>query len=72
MIDDYFVRVLPFPPGIGGVNGIVTPNDDGTYSVYINARASYHQQRAALEHELRHIRNNDFYNKKKICEIEDI
>lgn len=69
---DYFVHLIPFPQDCGGVNGMVMPNEDGTYSIYINALASREQQRRAWRHELRHIRNNDFYNGKGIREIEDI
>ena len=39
---------------------IVTPNDDGTYTVLINARLSAYAQREALDHALEHIRRGDF------------
>lgn len=58
---DYFVRVIPFPPEIT-VNGILVLNDDDTYSVYLNSRASEEQRREALHHELRHIARNDLYD----------
>lgn len=67
---DYFVRVIPFP--VYSIGGAVTPNDDGTFSVYINANLSLERQRKALKHELDHIENDDFYNGKPITEIEDI
>lgn len=67
---DYFVRVIPFP--VGRVGGMVTPNDDGTYSVYINANLNRERQLEAYEHEVRHIVNGDFYNEKTIREIEGI
>lgn len=67
---DYFVRVIPFP--VYTIGGMVTPNDDGTFSIYINSRLSLQRQKEALDHELDHIRNNDFYNGKPIQEIEDI
>lgn len=70
--EDYFVRLVPFPFGVSGVNGMVTTNDDGTYSIYINANASKEEQYVAYLHELRHIQNNDFYNGKPIAEIEDL
>jgi len=34
-IPDYYVRFVDFPPT---VLGATLPNDDGTFSVYINAR----------------------------------
>ena len=48
------------------------PNDDGSFSVYINANLSQERKKKALKHELDHIENDDFYNGKPITEIEDI
>lgn len=67
---DYFVRIIPFP--VYTIGGMVMPNDDGTFSVYLNSRLSRERQKEALEHELDHIRNNDFYNGKPIQEVEAI
>ena len=67
---DYFVRVVPFP--VNSVGGMVMPNPDGSFSIYINSNLSQERQKEALDHELDHIRNNDFYNGKPIQEIEDI
>lgn len=67
---DYFVRVIQFP--VTTVGGMVTPNDDGTYSIYINANLNRERQLEAYEHEVRHIVNGDFYNGKSIREIEGI
>lgn len=64
---DYVVRFVDLPPSIGGV---ITPNDDGTFSIYINARHSVDRQLAAFKHEVNHIAQNDFYNGKSIQEIE--
>lgn len=65
---DYFVRLVPFPPG--KIDGAVTPNDDGTFSVYIDAAATREKQMEALDHELNHIRMDHFYVGKPIDEIE--
>ena len=55
---DYFVRKVDMPPAI---HGSVTPNPDGTYSVYVNARDSIERQLQALDHEVKkHIERNDF------------
>ena len=48
------------------------PNDDGTFSVYINERVDDVRKRRAYKHEIEHIENNDFYNEKPIEEIENI
>jgi len=55
---DYFVRFVPFPNG--AADGAVMPNDDGTYSVYIDINAEDKKKKAALEHELRHIELGHF------------
>lgn len=67
---DFFVRLVPFP--VSRVGGAVVPNDDGTYSVYINANVTDERQREAYLHELGHIEAGDFYNSTPIEEIETI
>ena len=69
---DVIVRVIDFPIGVGRCDGLVMPNDDATYSIYVNARTSYDQQRRAYRHELNHVIRDDFYNERDIKEVEDI
>ena len=64
---DYFVRYMELPPGIFA---FVTPNDDGTFSIYLDPRRSRDQQLADCRHEIRHIANDDFYNGLPISEVE--
>ena len=68
---DYFVRVVDFPKGINRVE-LVLLNSDGTYSVYINARASKHAQRKAMRHEYNHMANDDMYGERDIRQIEKL
>lgn len=68
---DYFVRVIDFPRGVNRI-GLVLLNDDGTYSVYLNARASAHAQKKAMRHEYDHMANDDLYGDKDIRKIENI
>ena len=56
---DFIVRTIILPPGVGG---FVTPNDDGTFSIYINANNPEEKQLRSYRHELHHILNDDFYN----------
>lgn len=67
---DYFVRVIPFP--VDCVGGAVTPNDDGTYSVYINANIDRYRQKEAYKHEVMHIERGDLYSDAPIEEIEGL
>ena len=68
---DYFVRGINFPPDIHR-GGVVLLNDDGTYSVYLNARASAHARKKAMRHEYNHMANDDMYGDKDIREIENL
>lgn len=67
---DYFVRVVPFP--LTCVGGAVTPNDDGTYSIYINANADPSRQKEAYKHEVHHIENGDLYSDAPVKDIEGL
>ena len=49
--------IKDLPPGI---KGSINKNRDGSYTVFINARLSYEQQRAVFEHEMNHIIKEDF------------
>lgn len=64
---DYFVRVVDLPVGVGG---IVTPNDDGTFSIYINARDARAKQVKSCNHEVRHIEHDDFYRDVPLEQME--
>lgn len=64
---DYFVYLVPLPKK---VEGVTVPNDDGTYSVYINSNLPEYVQQAALDHELEHIEYDHLYSNKSIKEIE--
>lgn len=67
MIPVVNVQVLDFKTTCG--SELVTPNEDGSYTVLINARMSYEAQRKALLHALGHILNDDF-TKENVQEIE--
>lgn len=67
MIPVVNVQVLDLKTTCG--SELVTPNEDGSYTVLINARMSYETQRKALLHALGHILNDDF-EKENVQEIE--
>lgn len=66
MEPDVNVHLIDFP-----VRGkeMIFSNEDGTYTIFINARLSYEAQLQAYEHALKHIQNEDF-QKTDIQEIE--
>ena len=54
-----FVRTIPLPEAI---RAVTLPNDDGTFDIYVNGNLPDELQQKALDHELRHIRKDHFYN----------
>lgn len=66
-MDEVIVRLQDLPIKI---NGMTILDSDENYNVYINARLSCDDQRKAYEHELEHIRRDDFYNSCSIQEVE--
>ena len=68
---DFFVRVIPFPDGCG-CDGAVTPNPDGTYSVYLDAKTTWERRKIACDHEVLHMENGDFWNGNDIRKVEGL
>lgn len=50
-------RIIDMPYGL---NGNVTYNPDGSYTILINAKLSIEKQKEIYLHELSHILNGDF------------
>lgn len=48
---------------------MVVPNEDGSFTIFINAKHSTEQQAAAYDHAMKHIQNQDF-KKKNVQNIE--
>lgn len=65
---DYFVRVVDFP--VCSCGGAVTPNDDGTFTVLINARLSHEKNKQSMRHELKHIEHDDFWRDVPVEQME--
>ena len=64
--DNVVVHLLDMP---ASVREAVTPNPDGTYTIFINARLSHNGRLSALEHAMKHIKQDDFY-KNDVQKIE--
>ena len=54
------------------IHGVITPNDDSTYSIFINNRLTDALQLAALVHEIRHIQACDPHSERSIEEVEHL
>lgn len=64
---EYFVRFVDFP---ASVRGVTIPNDDGTFNIYISSRLSEARRKACLDHELRHIFQDHFYDERPVEDLE--
>ena len=65
---DVNVVVIDFP---NYEREMVVPNEDGSYTVMLNARLSVEHQQIAYKHAMEHIKNMDF-EKKDVQKIEAI
>lgn len=52
------------------VSGLTCVDEEGNPTVYLNARHSSQKNKAAYEHELKHIQRDDLYNLRTIQEVE--
>lgn len=51
------------------VNEVVTENEDGSYTIFINSRMNYEKQMRAYLHAMEHINGDDF-QKEDVQHIE--
>lgn len=58
MTIDYQIRLIDFHNG--KIREAVTPNDDGSYTIFIEASLSRTEQQEECLHALNHIKNGDF------------
>ena len=65
MLENIFVHYLNMPTS---VKSNVTHNEDGSYSIFINARLSQNQQINAYMHEIDHILKDDFNRRHEIAD----
>lgn len=64
----YFVRMVSLP---ASVHGVTLPNDDGTFDIYINETLSEAMRKDRLQHEIKHICEDHFYQEaKSIAQLE--
>lgn len=64
---DVYIRFIPLPIS---VEGSVLPNEDMTFDIYINANLCSEKQKAVLEHELKHIKNDHLWDLRPVYIIE--
>ena len=64
---EVFIRTIPLPYT---VHGLVTPNDDGTYNIYLNENLPEEARRRYLSHELAHSAGDHLYDDRPVEELE--
>ena len=64
---DYYIRIVKLPEGI---KAMIIPNDDSTFSLYLDSRRTWEQWLDDWEHEIWHLLRNDFYNGLPIYRVE--
>lgn len=64
--EDIFIQLANFPTT---TKEAITPNEDGSYTIFINARLSNEEQLKSYKHALKHIQNGDF-DKTDVQKIE--
>lgn len=67
MNGEVFCYFVDMPCKIGAT---AVPNEDGTFTVYVNSRLSIEKQKESYLHELRHIKGDDFYKNLSVQVIE--
>ena len=68
MTNDIIVKLIDFPTS---AKEAVTENEDGSYTIFINAKLTHENQLEAYAHALGHIMGSDF-KKENADEIEFI
>ena len=68
MHNEIFVHLLDFPST--SVKETVTCNEDGSYSIFINAKLNQEQQNDAYMHALKHILRLDFESNSSVGRLE--
>lgn len=66
-MDEIIKRVLDLPDG---VYGLTVRDLEGDYNIYISSRMSYDRQLETYEHELEHIKRDDFHTSRAVGLIE--
>lgn len=67
MAEDIIIRYVSLPHT---VRGMTIQDEEGNYNIYLNSRLSHEAHIATLQHEIKHIKNNDFASPSHISELE--
>jgi hypothetical protein len=66
-MSDIYLRYIPLPCTI---KGLTVQDEEGRYNIYLNSKLTYEAHAETLQHEIKHIVNNDFSNPSHVKKIE--
>lgn len=64
-----FIQYLDLPTSIPAR---LVKNDDGSYTIFLNARLDAYSQKLAYIHELKHIAADDFHSDLPVDQLENL
>ena len=67
--EDVFLELIDFGRN-ATAREAVTLNDDGTFTIFVNARISHERISEVVAHAIKHIDNGDFFDDKSVQQIE--
>lgn len=68
MVENYITIFANLPYKVKGF--IMYDSADDYYTIVLNSRSSYEQNKQTFEHEIQHILNNDFTNYRNVGMLE--
>lgn len=66
-MENIILRKIKLP---STVRGFVILDNESDYNIYLNASNSVYVDQKALQHEIEHIENDDFYSLDDVIELE--
>lgn len=66
-MNSVFIRTIKMPLTI---RAFTVPDANGDFNIYLNEHLPKDAQRKSLEHEKKHIKNNDFSGRKSVRTVE--
>jgi hypothetical protein len=66
-LGDTFIHLIPLP---AKVHALTIPDECGDFTIIVNSNLDDFVQRRALEHELKHVALDHFYDENNVAEDE--
>jgi len=66
-LENIIIRKIKLPPA---VRGLTVLDNENNYNIYLNTANNIEIDQKAVEHEIKHIENEDFYSLEDVSKIE--